>query len=223
MIGRFVHCATTLFMGTLVIGQANGIRVIIPAVEPIYAESPVSAFMGFGYDHDFDENIGMSLEASFLVRGLFSAGDQDNEGEPLAYSGWEANWYDTRRTWSVLYRTSYFFSGSSAGSAYMGSFIGVRTIKREVVISSQYEMNGWSGSSDGPFAPRYTGDAMVFPVGVRLGLRGPLDGGYYDLYGGMGYQIGGGEHLFPRQELADGPFTTKTLTWHIGLAYGVGW
>jgi len=219
--GMLVGCA--IMSAALAHGQANGIRVIVPALESLYSGTPISPFMGFGYDHDFDEHIGMSLEASFLVRGWFRSDIGSNEDDQLEYAGWYAYWQDTRKAWTLSYRTSYFFSGSSSGSAYMGSFIGVRGLKREVEITDQYEQNGWTGSSDGPFASRYSGDAMVFPVGLRFGYRGPLDGSYYDLYGGLGYQLAGGENLIPRAELADGPFTTRTFTWHIGLSYGVGW
>lgn len=203
-------------------GQANGVRVIVPALETPYSGTAVSPFMGFGFDHDFDENIGMSLEASFLVRGWFTSDIDNYEDEQLEYDGWTASWGDERKAWTVMYRTSYFFSGASGGSAYVGSFIGVRGLSRELTIHDQYEVSGgWL--TDGPFASRYSGDAMVFPIGMRLGFRGPLDGSYYDIYGGIGYQLGGGDNLFVQPELAAGDFTTKTLTWHIGLAYGVGW
>ncbi len=207
--------------------QANGIRFIIPQLDPIYKQDGTpSIALGFGYDHNFDDNMSMGLEFTFLGRSLTDKISDPYTNTPFTYGTWQANWADKRSTWTVIYRTAYAFgSNSSFGSSYIGSYIGVRGISRELQIDDAFDSQASSffTGATGPFANRYLATKIVFPVGLRLGIRSVMEGKYYDLYTGLGYQIGGGGSIFNKPELANGPFEIKGLVWHVGFAWGFGW
>jgi hypothetical protein len=211
---------------TSVFPQASGIRFLFPQLDPIYKNdgSPSAAF-GFGYDHDFNDRLSMGFDFTFLGRGLLSQTTGNGYNKPFVYGTLEANWVDRRRTFSMVYRTAYSFSDNGSFSPYIGTYVGVRMIGRDIEITDVNDPQnyGYYYGPYGPFASTYLGKTTVFPVGLRFGLRSALDGIYYDLYGGLGYQLGGNKNLFNRPELASGAFDLKGVIWQVGFAYGVGW
>jgi hypothetical protein len=205
--------------------QANGIRFLFPQLDPIYKnDGAPSAAFGFGYDHDFNDRLSMGVDITFLGRSILTQTTGNGYNRPIVYGSLQANWIDRRRTFSMVYRTAYSFGDNDSFTPYLGTYIGVRMIGRDLEITDVSDPQSYYYYGQlGPFSPTYLGKATVFPVGLRFGLRSGLDGIYYDLYGGLGYQLGGGSSLFNRPELASGPFDLKGVVWQVGFAYGVGW
>ncbi len=98
-------------------------------------------------------------------------------------------------SWVVDYHSKYHFSDNDYSSFYLGPNIGVRAI----------------GGSE---------SATLVPVGMRMGVRGGLEGFYADLYVGGLYNIGGGGSI----ELESvGNRDLRNLSFCAGLDLGVGW
>jgi len=203
--------------------DASGIRMAPFHFDQLIKQDgfpPVALTLGF--DHDIGEYLSAGLEVDVLWRNVINeAPHEPRNGQQLSYNGWDADYVEDKRAWGLLYRTAFFVDGNGDGGFYIGSYIGMRHITRTLQISGQYSSS--SSSNDGPFAHNYTADQMVFPIGLRFGLRSSMDGWYGDIYAGIGYQICGGKNLFKKPEMADAPTTLAGLTWTLGYAYGFSW
>lgn len=98
-------------------------------------------------------------------------------------------------SWVVNYHSNYHFSDNTSSSFYLGPHIGVRVV----------------GGPDG---------ATLVPVGMRMGVRGGLEGFYADLHIGGHYNVGGGGRV--RLENV-GTADLRTLSFCGGLDIGFGW
>jgi len=98
-------------------------------------------------------------------------------------------------SWVLNYHSNYHFSDNESSSFYMGSTIGVRMV----------------GGADG---------ATLVPVGMRMGVRGGLEGFYADLYIGGHYNVGGGGRVMLENR---GAADLRTLSFCGGLDIGFGW
>jgi len=98
-------------------------------------------------------------------------------------------------TWAVNYHSAYHMADNSSGSAYFGPMVGVR---------------------------HFTGEAPlnVFPVGIRLGVRGGLERFYADLHGGVQYNIGASSASVLEGSSKSG---LAVAAYCIGLDLGWGW
>ena len=95
----------------------------------------------------------------------------------------------------LTYHSAFHFNDNYRGSFYLGPIIGVRRI----------------GVLD---------DAVVVPVGMRIGVRGGLERFYADLHAGGQYNIGGSK------EVAGDPYYANDLlrgTFCFGLDLAWGW
>lgn len=221
MSTRSLHLVTALLFllaGLPALGQGNAIRMIFPEFNGVYAEQ--SAFnrwnFGLGYDHEFEHGVAMGVDA--VLGGLVLSDDGATDIEYLEHVGT----FDVRRGgWSVIYRTS-AFTGEGDGGFYVGSFIGVRRARQTYELSYVFSPTTYV-SGNGPFEQRTVVDQTVFPIGLRMGLRGPVEGWMSDLYVQLGYQIGSGAPSTPRNYLRSDLRDTNGLVFTLGFAYGVGW
>ena len=122
------------------------------------------------------------------------------------------------KVYAIQYRSQYHFSDHYSTSAYIGSTLGVRYVRQTITGDVQ---TGSSTSSNS--YTRYTdeGNGVVIPIGLRLGVRGALEGGYADIYVGLGYAIGSGA------ELTTAPFREEeselsSVNFQLGFAFGFG-
>lgn len=199
-------------------GQGNAIRMIFPEFNGVYADQ--SLFnrwnFGLGYDHEFAHGVSMGIDA--VLGGLVLSDDGTTDISYLDHVGT----FEVRRGgWSVVYRTS-AFTGGGDGGFYMGSFIGVRRARQTYELTYAFSPTTYV-SGNGPFEQRTVVDQMVFPIGLRVGVRGPVDGWMSDLYLQLGYQIGSGAPTTPRNYLRSDLRDTNGLVLTLGFAYGVGW
>ncbi|MFT3884741.1 MAG: hypothetical protein QM724_04730 [Flavobacteriales bacterium] len=107
--------------------------------------------LGMGFDHDFNEHIGMGVEGTLLYRGLSQEMHAPKDPYTLTYDGWEAYYTENVRSWGLTYRSVYFPGRRSTYAFYLGTSIGVRHIERQVGSTQQYE--NYSGTQTSPTPP----------------------------------------------------------------------
>lgn len=138
-----------------------------------------------------NEPVSTGFNADFLHYGLGYDGDLNDR---LAM-GVQMRYSPGASSWVVNYHSHYHFSDNESTSFYMGPNIGIRSI----------------GGSE---------SAILVPVGMRMGVRGGLEGFYADLYLGGHYNVGGGGPAV----LEDvGATDLRTLSFCAGVDLGIGW
>lgn len=148
------------------------------------------------------------LDAPAGDRGALGLGfDRDIDGHlgwglELKY-GWSGR--DEGSLFEAIYHASYFTPDNGTTAFYVGSFLGIQRLSGTVSRSS----SNWNVDEETGYS------RTQFPVGLRLGVRGPLDGNFAELFGQFGYVLGNGT-------LA-GDMRTNPLCISIGFCYGTGW
>ncbi|HEY0976635.1 MAG TPA: hypothetical protein VGE21_04125 [Flavobacteriales bacterium] len=201
--------------------QANGVRGIFPHFDKTFTD--ISAFkrwgVGIGYDHQTAGPIAFGVEFQAPVLDLEGDGPY-GDTRSFSHQGYEASYYSKLSSWTVLYRASYFVSNDGSGF-YVGSFLGVRHVKETLTLS---HVEGPNYVYDqGPFKGLEECKGLVFPLGIRFGVRGEMDGWYQDLYFQLGYQIGGGELSYASSFMDRNAPQLSGITYGLGYAFGVGW
>ncbi len=189
--GALFLCATA----TTAHAQASGFNVTVAYAHGLIQhdvfEGETSPAVGLAYQHDLSQRFGIGLEAVLGFDGFNSA----------------------VRSYEGIYSAKYFFSDNEGTTGYIGSFIGVQSLKAEVtdhVLGS----NGYS-------IPRTVEASKIqVPIGIRVGLRGGLDGYFGELFVQAGYALGNGI-LYK----ADGDIVKTTpLYFSVGGSFlGFGW
>lgn len=209
------------FFCTQALAQANGVRFIFPEFTKVYAGKNMwsSYQLGMGYDHDFNDRISMGLDVTI---DLQRATEEDGQSIEVPYAGLIANYYSGDRLLSVIYRTAYAFTDNSETHLYIGSYFGFRSFKQTLDLGYVTDPSGSSNGS-GPFQQQVEAKKTLLPIGLRLGVRGSLEGGFADLYTQVGYNIGGGESAFSQAYFSGRDFDLSSMSFTLGLAYGFGW
>lgn len=195
-------------------------------IAPVHFES---VFKGDGfapvalrvaYERLMHQDMMFGVDAHILYRSIFGLAPISND-EALTYNGWTAGYQKNLREWGLTYRTGYYFTGDNELGICIGTSIGFRRIVREITVNDAYNPNVW-GTGASPFRSTYVAEKTVFPVGLRLGLRGAyLYGVESDLYFGVSYQLGGGKRLSTEPELVDAPLTLAPITYTMGFAWNI--
>jgi hypothetical protein len=202
------------------IGQSNGVRFIFPEFTKVYAgKSMWSSYqLGMGYDHDFNDRISMGFDVTLDLQRA----PEDGYDVEVNYAGYTASYQVADKLFSVMYRTAYAFSDNDGSSFYLGSYIGYRSFKQLLALSYVDNTTG-TVNGNGPFATDVEGAKALFPLGLRFGMRGSLEGGFADLYTQLGYTIGGGASAFSQPYFTGEEFDLSSMSFTLGLAYGFGW
>ncbi len=203
------------------LGQATGYRFIFPEFTKVYAEKSMwSTYqLGMGFDHDFNDRISMGVDAVMDLQRATESGTTVD----IQYAGYTASYQMADRLFSITYRTAYAFSDNDGTSAYIGTFLGFRSFKQLLDLNYVDSNTGGWVSGNGPFVQSAEGKKAIFPVGLRLGVRGSLEGGFADLYTQLGYNIGGGDDAFTEAYFTGEEFDLTSMAFTLGLAYGFGW
>lgn len=218
--------AALLFLligGPVAMAQSHGIRGIFPHFDKTLTD--ISGFklagVGFGYDHQTNTPVGFSVE--FVVPLIDLSGDGSTASRlPVEYQGFTSEYQGNIKGWTLMYHAHYFLSGTDEGF-YMGSFLGVRRVRQQWFLGQVTAPNSYWSNDQGPFAARPEGADLVFPIGVRVGVRGALDGWYQDLYFHAGLQLGAGRLDYREPYLVASAPRTSGFTFGLGYAFGVGW
>jgi hypothetical protein len=97
-----------------------------------------------------------------------------------------------------IYSARYFTTNNKSSAFYVGSFLGYQKIEGA--------------------------ESKQFPIGVGLGYRGGLRGYFGEIYGRLGYSIGGGQTVSADHGEGYGKSETSSLYLSIGVAFlGFGW
>ncbi len=220
MIARISISHAMLLVGIAAFAQSSGIRAIFPEFSKVYADKDMwTPFnIGMGYDHDFNDRISMGFDATISLQRSADVGREIY----VDYLGYSASFYSNTRSLGVQYRTGYAFAGNEGTSVYLGTFIGMRYVRQELTLVNVNYNNNFS-YDNGPFQYTELGKRTMFPIGLRAGVRGSLEGGYVDLYAQLGHVIGGGGNVFDRTYFIGEEFELSNMAFTIGFAYGVGW
>ncbi|HMN04846.1 MAG TPA: hypothetical protein PKD45_03895 [Flavobacteriales bacterium] len=196
--------------GTAHAQSATAIRFLFYEGHRVY-EKPVlrNYAAGMGVDHAFNDKFTIGVGASFNLPWL------TEEGSYVTMGGKSAQ--VKPHLWTLGYHTEYAVGSNTGTHLYVGSFIGLRRLSQDWTIWTEDEY-GVSRSQALQFRK------MLIPVGLRMGLRGAVDGSFMDLYGELGYQIGGGKRLQVPGASATTDFANiAALTATLGLSFGIGW
>jgi hypothetical protein len=192
--------------------KPKGVKFILPQWDKVYADDGIpSVSMGIGFSKHIAKRLAYGFELTFVVRTLSS---DDYDFATIRYKGVTTRQGTTRSGLSFVYNTAYFLTDPNHFAPYIGTTLGLFKVAREMRVEEPYEPDPdlWKR--------RYEESATLFPIGLRFGLRSPMNGAYVDLYGGVGYLIGGDKDLFEQPELAGAGGHIDKLTWSISIAVG---
>ncbi|MGV9012411.1 MAG: hypothetical protein ACOH13_07440 [Flavobacteriales bacterium] len=200
--------------------QNTAFRYIVGEMHRVYDQPVFGNYcMGLGLDRSFNNRLTVGFDVAYDIGGVLRASGKE---VVVSSGGVTANYLLTPKLLSLNYHTEYALADDQATHVYLGTFIGLRHVSQSWV-NDGYNYNP-SGATVA-FPGMATGSKWLVPLGLRSGIRGPVDEGFFDLYVQLGYQVGGGEDLYVRYPaLLKAEYTqTSSLAISIGLAYGFGW
>lgn len=181
-VDRSLLVMALFFWGTAAWSQASGFNLNIFYGHGLLKGEKTIDWGGaggsLGYHHDLSTRFGLALNLGIA-------------GDDLGASSVES-----------IYSAKYFFSDNDETAAYLGSFIGVQSIK----ATERY--------------PTVNASKVQVPIGLQLGLRGGLDGFFGELFLQAGYNLGSGT-MYSNSE---GPVKTAPIYFSLGVGLlGFGW
>ncbi len=215
-----------LFVAMLLAGAAPGayaqntaVRFILGEGHKVYTTPAFGNYcMGIGVDRSFNDKLAAGVDVTFDIGHALKT---SSEYIYMDVQGMDVGYRMTPSLLSINYHTEYALGDDGGTHAYIGTFLGLRHLGQKWRTDGSYYVD-INGNPVTVPTPRHVSQWLV-PIGIRLGLRGATDGGFMDLYGALGYQIGGGKQLLPGTYAAASYAETNSLAVTIGLAYGIGW
>src|SRR5690606_21756437 len=128
-----------------------------------------------GVDHDPSSRTSIGLDFFLSLNlPLDGVGGVLGQGK---YLGYTVDYRLTRQMVGFQYRSMYFLSDNDGVGLYLGPYVGLRVISRETVVEWAYAPTPWCGSDyiSAAWTEPSTAISLVYPVGMRFGLRFPLD------------------------------------------------
>ena len=195
-----------VLVSTLVLGQW-GIRAGVQ-----WERLSPSALMNgnLSLDHDLNDKLSFSLDliAGF---GLKNHGSARIGSDPYNYEA-------ATNTYGFTYHSRFFTGNIDRTAFYFGPFLGYRkaTISTTPETASYFYLN-----APPVFATKQKFNGSLFPVGMRIGLRDPLDGFFGDVFFAVGTLLGDTER-FNRSTL-DPKHMIGGVFLQAGYSVGGGW
>lgn len=215
MTMKYVH--SLLFMASMAMGivanAQRGIRYGIQYESVTQAKPGTRWHMVLGYDFDLADRLSGGIDVSTDTQWSSEFNTYVIPRSGLDFS-------EKIKMFGVVYRSQYHFADNDGGGTfYLGPTLGVRSVKQSLRYSE--EIPGiWYNT----IQERETKESkLLFPLGMRIGVRGPLDGGYYDIYLAMGTNLGAGDVPINDVAILTGESLPNKLFFQTGFAYGVGW
>lgn len=144
-----------------------------------------------GLDHDPSDRTSIGVD---FISDLNLFSDPTDRGESTQYGGYTVYYSIARNVKGLQFRSTYFVSAFGNAGFYMGTYAGFRSIS--LVVDPIAYSSGF-GNSTPNWARSTTTSSMVFPAGLRWGLRGEMDTWYHDIYFATGFQLGSGNATLP--------------------------
>jgi len=184
--------------------------------------SKTNLFYGIGYEQNFGKRIALSLEYN---KG-FGIGENDYVSVRFRDANQEGYDFDylTTLPWSEFaYQAKYFFADNDEDAGYISSGISVRSINaRTDVVHLQYDSTYIStvGAMGGVIEEKIT----LFPISIKFGYRGSIDGFFGDYFVGIHLIPGAaGKNVAPKlASLVETKFFSATAI-TFGMSFGIGW
>lgn len=168
-----------------------------------------------GWDFDLNDRISGGLDISTDMNWM----EEYNLSQiSTNFPNGPGYYTDRVKNVGVQYRSQYHFMDNGGGSLYFGPTIGLRFIKQNIKYFEEVPGAWYTTTRE----VNTSANAMTVPLGARLGYRGPLDGGYADVYFSLGTNIGSSEPFTDLRFLAEESMP-NTLFFQVGLCYGIGW
>jgi hypothetical protein len=195
---RFFSAVVLLTATTFLRAQASGFNFTIGFGDALQVTGDTyhepRSTVGLAYQQDLDHRFGVALD-------FFYGGNR--------YVNTSEHSYD------LVYSAKYFTSDNDDATAfYLGTFFGFQsiraTVEEEVTNSSGYSSYVQSDHT-----------RVQFPLGIRVGVRGGLDGYFGELFAQAGYAIGNGTIFHSPDGVT---MATTPLYFTLGFSFlGVGW
>ncbi len=117
-------------------------------------------------------------------------------------------------SYDAIYSAKYFlWDNNDQTSFYIGSFFGLQRVKATVEALSHTGPGQYS-------VPRSDHTRVQFPLGIRAGVKGGLDGFFGELFAQLGYAIGNGD-LYTSEGVKA---ATSPVYFTVGVSFlGGGW
>ena len=150
----------------------------------------------FGLALDFDTGPRTGLGFDFTIDpGLITTNALYAPIETSEIDGNTTRYQYSSSTFAVQLKSMFFFTDNDKAAPYMAVCAGVRNYSIELTRDTDNDYNDYNAVVY-PFPNKLKASRMVFPVGLRFGVRGDLPKAFADVNFRMGYLIGGGELLF---------------------------
>ncbi|HPF89069.1 MAG: hypothetical protein H6592_08490 [Flavobacteriales bacterium] len=210
-MNRRIALALLLVAALGTAGQAQmGIHYGVHFEKLTAASSGSNWHMGVGWDFDLNDR---------LSGGLDVHTDMNWTTVDDYYYGYSTEYGERLKVIGIQYRSQFHFMDNDGTSVYLGPTVGLRAVKQKIEYG--VETPSFFGSSTYELV-RVEGKGMVFPLGLRLGLRGSMESGYADLFIGVGTYLGSGEPFTTLAILKKESLPNRTF-FQVGLNYGFGW
>lgn len=206
LLGAMVLCCATAH-------AQNGIRYALHAEKVTQAPLFEPLFLSVGWDFDHNDRFSGGLD--FVMDMNWRQGyDSYYYG-----SGQIGDYEEKVKAVGLQYRSQYHFMDNDGTSLYLGSTVGFRMVRQ---LIEYQELVAVPFGSDYYRTRNNEGTGVLVPIGLRLGVRGPLDGGYGDAYVCLGYNAGSSDPFSPLSFLKEESMPSALML-QVGLAYGIGW
>jgi len=199
-----------------------------------HGEIHVNRSFGLGFDHDLTSRISIGADVSHswdiawkgwmfatptgLVESRVTTAYIADDG---LTSGASTRYERSGREVTGWLRAAYLFTGNSSASWYAGPMLGVRYRQEEInLVVTPRTLE----SADEP-PSRLNHRYVLFPVGLRVGLRDEMPNGYFDMHVRVTYEAGGGKHLYdelPTLTTHHAPDAVRSPEWYIGMGVAYG-
>ena len=209
---RFAFSVVLVALGPAASAQM-GIRFGAQHEKPTQARFGSDWHLVLGWDFDLNERLSGGLDLSTDMNW-----SSEYNMPEAALNG--PTFYEKVKTFGVQYRSQFHFADNDdGGSFYLGPTIGLRAVRHRISYYEETSSGGYYSSD-----LRETEEkGMIYPLGLRLGVRSGLDGGYGDYYIAIGTNIASGDGPINDLRFLSEESLPNKLFFQAGLCYGVGW
>ena len=192
-LGRAVAAVALLAIANLSVGQSSGFNFTIAYAHALVKQDKITAAPSSTFGLAYQQDLDRRFGAAF---DFFYGND---EYGIKAYEG--------------IYSAKFFTSDNDATAFYLGTFLGVQYLKASI-------QEGISNPSGGTTYRTLESSKVQLPIGLRMGVRGGLDGYFAELFAQVGYAIGNGKLYTTNGETV----ASSPLYFGVGFSFlGFGW